>query len=98
MNKASRNNISIEDVFKNMVSISELNKGKASDIIDGMKESGFKIIVKDNCPVAVLLPIEDYSILQNIKDEYIDINLEIEALRRMKNLNLDNVMSYDELV
>ena len=33
------------DLLKNMVSITELNKGKASKIIEEVKKTGYKVIL-----------------------------------------------------
>ena len=40
------NSASIGELFKNTISITDLNKGKGSKIIDEVKKNGYKVILK----------------------------------------------------
>jgi PHD/YefM family antitoxin component YafN of YafNO toxin-antitoxin module len=74
-------NISISDVVNSLVPISRFNKGEASKIFEEVKETGFKIVLKNNSPTCVLLTPEAYEELLDTLENY---RLFIEAEMRMK--------------
>lgn len=89
---------SITDIFKNMISITDLNKGKGSKIIDDVKKTGYKVILKNNRPEAVLITPDRFEEMLSLKDEIEDMNLGMEALRRLANFNSDELISQEDIL
>lgn len=54
-------NKSMGHMLNSLVSISEFNKGKASSIISDLGPEDVKIIVKNNVPMAAIIPVERFS-------------------------------------
>ena len=52
--------MSICGTIKSLVPISRFNKGEANKIFEEVRESGFKIVLKNNSPACVLLTPETY--------------------------------------
>ena len=48
-------------MLNSLVPISQLNQGKASKIIDSLGPDDIKIIVKNNEPMAAIVPISRFS-------------------------------------
>ena len=67
---------SVGTMLKSLVPISHLNQGKAAKIISSLGPDDFKIIVKNNEPMAAIIPISRFSEL-------------IEAEEMMKELHHD---------
>ena len=64
------------------ISISDLNKGKAGQIIKDIKLHGAKIVVKNNHPECVMLSVKEY---KKIMDELEDLRLTVIAAERLMN-------------
>lgn len=66
-------NKSMGQMLNSLVSISEFNKGKASSIISDLGPEDVKIIVKNNVPMAAIIPVERFSKLleaeENLKEK-----------------------------
>ena len=86
------------DLLKNMVSITELNKGKASKIIEEVKKTGYKVILKNNSPEAVLITPEQFEELISLREEILDMTLGMEALKRMSNFNAEETISHEDIL
>ena len=67
---------SIGITLDSLVPISYLNQGKAAKIISSLGPDDVKIVVKNNEPMAAILPIERFSKL-----------MELEALLEEENKN-----------
>lgn len=91
-------NPSINDVLKNMVSITDLNKGKGSKIIDDVKKTGYKIIMKNNRPEAVLITPDRFEEMLTLKEELADLTLGMEALRRMAHFLPEDAVSHEDIL
>ncbi|MEW6622130.1 MAG: type II toxin-antitoxin system Phd/YefM family antitoxin [Bacillota bacterium] len=87
------NNISISDVVNSLVPISRFNKGEASKIFEEVKETGFKIVLKNNSPACVLLTPEAYEELLETLENY---RLFIEAEKRMEKAKPEDFIPADE--
>ena len=57
----SMNRSSYGDMLKSLVPISHLNQGKAAKIISSLGPDDVKIIVKNNEPMAAIIPISRFS-------------------------------------
>lgn len=86
-------NISISDVVNSLVPISRFNKGEASKIFEEVKETGFKIVLKNNSPTCVLLTPEAYEELLDTLENY---RLFIEAEMRMEKAKPEEFIPADE--
>lgn len=49
------------NLMDSLVSISSLNQGKASKIIQSLGHDDVKIVVKNNEPMAAIIPVSRYS-------------------------------------
>ena len=76
------NNVSISGVMNSLIPISRFNKGEANKIFDEVRETGFKIVLKNNRPACVLLTPENYEEMLEIIEDY---KLLIEAEKRTVN-------------
>jgi antitoxin StbD len=92
------NTPSITELFENMISITDLNKGKGAKIIDEMKRTGYKVILKNNRPEAVLITPNQFEEMLALKEELADMTLGMEALRRMVNFNPEAAVSHEDML
>lgn len=88
-------NISICGVVNSLVPISRFNKGEANKIFEEVKESGFKIVLKNNSPACVLLTPEAYEQMLETIAEY---RLYLEAEKRMENAKPEDFISRDKVL
>ena len=89
------NNISVSNILNAIVPISRFNKGEASKIFDEVSAGGFKIVVKNNKPICVLITPEKYEeMMETIENYY----LFIEAEKRMKSATQSDFISHEELM
>ncbi|MDO9574351.1 MAG: type II toxin-antitoxin system Phd/YefM family antitoxin [Candidatus Contubernalis sp.] len=86
-------NISISDVVNSLVPISRFNKGEANKIFEEVKETGFKIVLKNNSPACVLLTPEAYVELLETLENY---RLFIEAEKRMEKVKTEDFIPADK--
>ncbi len=87
--------LSVAELVSTFVPISRFNRGEAKKIFDEVRETGFKIVLKNDVPECVLLAPERY-------DQIIEIleNCELQALAEKriaheepgKNLTQEEVM------
>lgn len=89
------NNISISGVVKALVPISRFNKGEANKIFEEVRETGFKIVLKNNSPACVLLTPETYEqMLETIENYY----LLVEAEKRMENAKAEDFIPAEKAI
>lgn len=89
---------SLANVFKNMISITDLNKGKSAKIIDDVKKTGFKVILKNNRPEAVLITPDQFEKMLAMREEIEDMTIGMEALRRLSNFNSAATISHENIL
>ena len=87
INDKMLNNISIGGVMNSLIPISRFNKGEANKIFDEVRETGFKIVLKNNTPACVLLTPENYEEMLEIIEDY---KLLIEAEKRTVNSKIED--------
>ena len=88
------NSLSVGSMLDALIPISRFNKGEANKIFDEVKESGCKIVVKNNAPACVLLTPEKYQeMLEMLEDQY----LFAIAEERIKHDN-GNAISFDDVI
>jgi PHD/YefM family antitoxin component YafN of YafNO toxin-antitoxin module len=73
---------SISAAMNSLVPISRFNKGEANKIFEEVRETGFKIVLKNNTPTCVLLTPEAYEQMLETIENY---RLLVEAEKRLEN-------------
>ena len=73
---------SISGAMNSLVPISRFNKGEANKIFEEVRETGFKIVLKNNTPTCVLLTPEAYEQMLETIENY---RLLVEAEKRLEN-------------
>ncbi|MDE6502066.1 MAG: type II toxin-antitoxin system Phd/YefM family antitoxin [Ruminococcus sp.] len=86
--------MNIISVIKNTVPISQFNRGLAGKIFQEVKQSGAKVVMKNNAPECVLLSPQEYV---NLIEEINDARLLAVASERMKNYNPSENIPADEV-
>lgn len=89
---------SVSELFKNFIPITDLNKGKASQIIDDLKKTGFKVILKNNRPEAVLITPAQFEEMLAMKEEMEEMALALEALRRLESFEPAQAVSHEAVL
>ena len=89
------NNIIISNIVNSLVPISRFNKGEANKIFEELKETGFKVVLKNNSPACVLLTPEAYDDMIETIEDY---RLYIEAEKRLKDSKNEEYISSEELM
>lgn len=84
----------ITSAIRDTVSISLFNRGLAGKIFEDVKQSGAKVVMKNNSAECVLLSPEEYV---KIMDEVNDARLLSLANERMQNFNSENLISSEAL-
>jgi len=72
----------ISSAMNSLVPISRFNKGEANKIFEEVRETGFKIVLKNNTPTCVLLTPEAYVQMLETIENY---RLLVEAEKRLEN-------------
>lgn len=86
-------NISVGGVINSMVPISRFNKGEANKIFEEVRETGFKIVLKNNTPTCVLLAPEAYEEMLEMIENY---RLLVETTNRMAKAEAKDFISSDQ--
>jgi len=64
--------LALGDVMNALVPISRFNRGEANKIFDEVRESGSKIVIKNNVPSCILISPEKYKeMVDLIDDQYL---------------------------
>ena len=82
-----------------LVPITRFNSGETEKIFDEVKESGYKVVVKDNTPTCVLITPERYEkMMEMIIDQYLyELAEERERNGTGKTYTFDEVLAKDGL-
>lgn len=84
----------ITSAIRDTISISLFNRGLAGKIFEDVKQSGAKVVMKNNSAECVLLSPEEYV---KIMDEVNDARLLSLANERMQNFNSANLIPSEAL-
>ena len=84
----------ITSAIRDTVSISLFNRGLAGKIFDDVKQSGAKVVMKNNSAECVLLSPDEYI---KLMDEVNDARLLNLANERMKNFDPKSLVYGEEL-
>ena len=80
--------------IKNTVPISQFNRGLAGKIFEDVKQSGTKVVMKNNVAECVLISPEEYV---RLMDEVNDARLLAVASERMAHFNPATLISEEEM-
>jgi len=93
---SKRKFFNLKDLASYMISVSDLGRGKASKIIEKVaKKKEHYIVVKNNKPQAVIIPIEEYDELIEAQE---DLELLQLAIERTKNLKEGETLPFEEIL
>ena len=84
----------ITSAIRDTISISLFNRGLAGKIFEDVKQSGAKVVMKNNSAECVLLSPEEYV---RLMDEVNDARLLSLANERMQNFNSANLIPSEAL-
>ena len=87
--------MSVVSAIRDTVPISLFNKGQAGKIFEQTRQTGAKVVMKNNAAQAVIISPEEYL---RLIDEANDALLEAEALRRMVNFSEEHLRSEQEFL
>jgi prevent-host-death family protein len=88
--------LDIRRIIKALISVSDLGRGGASKIISEVEEKkSHFIVIKNNKPKAVIVPMEDYIQYNEVME---DIELLSIAESRMSYLNPAKLITHDEAI
>lgn len=80
--------------IENTIPISQFNRGLAGKIFADVRQSGAKVVMKNNAPECVLLSPQEYV---RIMDALNDAKLLAIAVERMEHYDSDTAVSADEV-
>ena len=86
---------SVISAIKNTVPISLFNRGQAGKIFEEIRQSGAKVVMKNNTAECVLLSPEEYV---RLMDELNDAKLEAVAAERLARYDPQKLVSWDEMM
>ena len=84
----------ITSAIRDTISISLFNRGLAGKIFEDVKQSGAKVVMKNNSAECVLMSPDEYV---KLMDEVNDARLLSLANERMLNFNPANLISSEDL-
>ena len=85
---------SVMSAIKNTVPITQFNRGLAGKIFEEVKQTGAKVVMKNNTAECVLLSPEEYV---RLMDELNDARLLAVASERMAHSDPSNLSSEEEM-
>ncbi|MBQ4040065.1 MAG: type II toxin-antitoxin system Phd/YefM family antitoxin, partial [Oscillospiraceae bacterium] len=84
----------ITSAIRDTISISLFNRGLAGKIFEDVKQSGAKVVMKNNSAECVLMSPDEYI---RLMDEVNDARLLSMANERMQNFNAESLISGEDL-
>lgn len=91
----SGNSPSIKNVMKGIVPITRFNSDEAVRIFDEVNQTGVRVVMRGDTPVAVLVAPDLYETMIEMLEDYV---LYIEAESRMKGTDMQDWISQDEVL
>ena len=85
----------VAGILKNTVPISLFNRGMAGKLFKMVRETGPKVVMKNNLPECVLVSPEEYI---KMVDEIEDMKLQLLAEERIKNGLGENWLSTEDMI
>ena len=66
--------MNISDMIKQLIPITQFNKGKASQLFMRAQKGETLVVIKNNTPIAVVLSPEEYEILSSFPKTCVHLN------------------------
>ena len=85
----------LSNIMNSIIPISRFNKGEANKIFDEVKNSGYKIVMKNNTPACILISPEKY---EEMTEQLENFALYVEAEERMKNVDINDFVSEEKIM
>ena len=79
-------------LLKNLVPITQFNRGKAASIFERVKRERHLIVLKNNEPSAIILSPEEYARLAEIEEDYYLMTIAGERLAKGEALPFEAVL------
>ncbi len=79
----------------NIVSVTRFNRGEAVKIFEELKNTGAKVVMKNNAPVSVIMSPEQYQLLMEERE---NMGLLLEVQERGKNSENRKMYSLDDIM
>lgn len=61
--------MNVSNVLKSLVSITNFNKGKASQLFSRVQKGETLVVLKNNAPVAIVISPEEYKIIERYYED-----------------------------
>ena len=87
--------VSLMDIMDKTIPISMFNKGMAGKIFTDVKNTGAKVVLKNNAPECVLMSPEEYV---RFMDEVNDARLALIAAERMAERDPSKFVTHEEML
>ena len=85
---------SVVSAIRDTVPISQFNRGLAGKVFSDVKETGAKVVIKNNVAEAVIVPPDEYV---QIMDDLNDYYLLTMAVERLVNFDPSKLISLEEM-
>ena len=86
--------ISLSNALDAVVPITRFNRGEANKIFDEVRESGCKVVVKNNMPACILLTPERFKAMADMIEDQVLLAV---AEERME-YNVENARSFEDIL
>ncbi len=88
--------INLKDALDKFISVSDLGRGQASRVIQSVDDNKDQfVVIKNNKPKAIIMSIEEYSELVEVKE---NLELLLIASKRSSNLKDEEMIKFDEIL
>ena len=87
--------MSVSDLLKNTVSISDFNHGKSSRIFSRVMDGATVVVMKNNAPAAVIVDVKEYQRLMEAAEDLYLLEL---AQERLAKHGPEDYRPWDELM
>jgi len=82
-----------KEILNSIIPISRFNKGEAGKIFNELKQSGIKVVLKNNTPAGILMSPDVY---EEMIDTIEDYRLLVEAEQRIKKAKAEDFIPAQE--
>jgi prevent-host-death family protein len=90
------NHINLSEALEKIISVSELGRGKASKIINNIESNNDSyIIVKNNKPKAVIMSVDEYKEMVEVREK---LELLLLSIKRLQSTDPSDYVDYDAVL
>ncbi len=87
--------LSIKNILEGIIPITRFNRGEAGKIFDEVGQTGVKVVLKNNTPVAVLVAPHQYEAMVEMLEDYA---LYFEAESRLNTAGAQETVSHEQVL